>query len=178
MARPDKVAAVADIKEELKSSGAILLAEYRGLSVPQMQELRRSLGDGARFRVTKNTLTTIAAREVGMADALEHLLEGPSAVTFVKGDPVEAARTLRNFARSSPLELKGGIFEGRSVTAEDIGNIADLDSREVLLAKLAGAMKATTSHAAATFNAPLEKAVRLAEALRKKREREGGQEAP
>lgn len=175
MPTPEKVAAVAELKQDLESSNATLLTGYIGLSVAQLQELRRSLGDNAKFRVAKNTLTKIAVREAGLADALEEFVDGPSAIAFVRDDPVEAAKGLRNFARDNPaLVIRGGVFEGRRVSSEEIARIADLESREVLLGKAAGAMKASMSKAAALFNAPMSKAVRTADALRDKREREGG----
>jgi large subunit ribosomal protein L10 len=154
-----------------------MLTEYRGLTVAQLSELRRSLGDNARFAVVKNTLTKIAAREAGVAEELEQLLQGPSAIAFIRGDVVEAAKGLRDFAKANPdLVIKGGVVDGKSLTPEEITTLASLESREVLLAKLAGAMKASMGNAAAVFNALPVKAVQLAEALRVKRESEG--EAP
>ena len=170
MARPDKAAAVAELTEEFRSSNGAVLTEYRGLSVKQLQELRRSLGDTASYAVVKNTLTRIAARDAGV-DGLEDLLVGPSAIAFIKGDPVEAAKGLRDFARANqPLVIKGGVLDGKSVTPADIARFADLESREVLLAKMAGAMTASLSGAAALFAAPIAQAARLAEALRAKAE--------
>jgi large subunit ribosomal protein L10 len=175
MARADKAAAVAELKDEFESSNGAVLTEYRGLTVAQLSELRRSLGENARFAVVKNTLTKIAAREAGVAEELEQLLQGPSAIAFVKGDVVEAAKGLRDFAKANPnLVIKGGVVDGKSMTSEDITTLASLESREVLLAKLAGAMKATMGNAAAVFNALPVKAAQLAEALRVKREEEGG----
>ncbi|NHC44088.1 50S ribosomal protein L10 [Motilibacter aurantiacus] len=168
MARPDKAAAVAELTEHFRSSSAAVLTEYRGLTVAQLKELRRSLGDGATYAVVKNTLTKIAARDAGI-DGLDDLLAGPSAVAFVKGEPVEAAKGLRDFARANPLLIiKGGVLDGRPISAEDISKLADLESREVLLAKAAGAMNATMAKAAALFQAPLSQAARLADALRAK----------
>lgn len=171
MPTPEKVAAVDEIKHELETSSATVLTGYIGLSVAQLQELRRSLGTNTKFRVTKNTLTRIAVREVGLADELEEFIEGPSAIAFVRDDPVEAAKGLRDFAKSNPaLVIKGGVFDGRRMSPEEIGRMADLESREVLLGKAAGAMKASMAKAAALFNAPMTKAVRTADALRAKRE--------
>jgi large subunit ribosomal protein L10 len=168
MARPDKAAAVAELTEHFRTSSAAVLTEYRGLTVAQLKELRRSLGDGASYNVVKNTLTKIAARDAGV-DGLDDLLAGPSAVAFVKGEPVEAAKALRNFARTNPLlVIKGGVLDGRPISAEDISKLADLESREVLLAKAAGAMNATMAKAAALFQAPLSQTARLVEALRAK----------
>ncbi|MCO6004529.1 50S ribosomal protein L10 [Actinoallomurus purpureus] len=175
MARADKAAAVAELRTEFESSSGAVLTEYRGLTVAQISELRRSLGENARFAVVKNTLTKIAAREAGITEELEQLLQGPSAIAFVKGDVVEAAKGLRDFAKANPnLVIKGGVVDGKSMTSEDITTLASLESREVLLAKLAGAMKASMGNAAAVFNALPVKAAQLAEALRVKREEEGG----
>jgi large subunit ribosomal protein L10 len=169
MARPDKAAAVAELAEHFRGSSAAVLTEYRGLSVAQMKQLRRSLGEGATYAVVKNTLTKIAAREAGV-QGLDDLLNGPSAIAFVKGDPVDAAKGLRDFTRANPLlVIKGGILEGRPLTADDITKLADLESREVLLARAAGAMNASLAKAAALFQAPLAQAARLAEALRAER---------
>jgi large subunit ribosomal protein L10 len=168
MARPDKATAVAELAEQFRSSNAALLTEYRGLSVAQLQQLRRSLGENAQYAVVKNTLTKIAARQAGL-DQLEALLEGPSAIAFVSGDPVEAAKGLRDFSRTNPmLVIKGGVLEGRALSPDEIRRLADLESREVLLARLAGAMLASLSQAAALFQAPLSQAARVIEALRQK----------
>jgi len=178
MARPDKAAAVAELVDEFRSSDGAVLTEYRGLTVKQLQDLRRALGENASYAVVKNTLTKIAAEEAGV-DAFRDLLQGPSAIAFIKGDAVEAAKSLRDFAKAnSPLVIKGGVLDGKPLTPAEIAKIADLESREVLLAKLAGAMKASMGNAAAVFNALPVKAAQLAEALRVKRESEGGGEAP
>jgi large subunit ribosomal protein L10 len=166
MARPNKVAAVDDITEGFNSSTAALLTEYRGLTVGQLKELRRSLGADSTYAVVKNTLARIGAKNAGI-DGLDDLLTGPSAIAFVKGDPVEAAKSLRDFAKTNPLlVIKGAWMDGRRLSAAEVGKLADLESREVLLAKLAGAMNATMSKAAALFQAPLSKAARTIEALR------------
>jgi large subunit ribosomal protein L10 len=165
VARPDKAAAVAELAEEFRSSNGALLTEYRGLTVKQLQELRRALADHASYAVVKNTLTKIAAREAGF-EAFEELLSGPSAIAFVKGDPVEAAKGLRDFSRAnSPLVIKGGILDGKTLTVDEISRLADLESREVLLAKLAGAMSASLQTAVSMFQAPLAQVARLAGAL-------------
>jgi large subunit ribosomal protein L10 len=170
MARADKAAAVAELAEQFRSSNAALLTEYRGLSVAQLQQLRRALGDNAQYAVVKNTLSKIAAREAGLQQ-LESLLEGPSAIAFVSGDPVEAAKGLRDFSRTFPmLVIKGGVVEGRALSPDEIRQLADLESRDVLLAKLAGAMLASLSQAAALLQAPLSQAARVIEALRQKAE--------
>ncbi len=168
MARADKATAVAELADEFRSSTAAVLTEYRGLSVAQITDLRRALGASARYAVVKNTLTKIAAKEAGVPFG-DDLLAGPSAIAFVKGDPVEAAKGLRDFARTNPLlVIKAGYVEGRSLSADEMRRLADLDSREVLLAKLAGAMQASLSQAAALFQAPLAQAARIIEALRQK----------
>ena len=170
MARADKAADVAELAENFRTSTATVLTEYRGLTVAQLKTLRRSLGDNANYAVVKNTLTKIAAKEAGV-EGLDGLLAGPSAIAFIKGDPVEAAKGLRDFAKANPLlVIKGGYMDGKTLSAAEITKLADLESREVLLAKLAGAMKASLSQAAALFNAPLAQAARTIEALRVKAE--------
>ena len=168
MARPDKTAAVAELADEFRSSSAAVLTEYRGLTVAQLKELRRSLGEDVSYAVVKNTLTKIAASEAGVS-VFDDLLQGPSAIAFVKGDPVEAAKGLRDFSKAHPLlVIKGGLLDGKALSADEIRKLADLESREVLLAKLAGAMQASLSQAAALFQAPLSQAARVVEALRAK----------
>jgi large subunit ribosomal protein L10 len=166
MARNPKSTSVAEITEEFRSSNAAVLTEYRGLTVAQLKELRRSLGGNATYAVVKNTLTRIAARDAGV-EGLDGLLAGPSAIAFVKGDPVEAAKGIRDFAKAHPkLVIKGGYLDGRVLSAEDVTKLADLESREVLLAKLAGAMNASLQQAVSLFAAPLSQAARVIEALR------------
>jgi large subunit ribosomal protein L10 len=168
MARPEKAAAVAELADQLRDSSAAVLTEYRGLTAAQLKELRRSLGENASYAVVKNTLTRIAAREAGVS-AFDGLLEGPSAIAFVTGDPVEAAKGLRDFAKAHPLlVIKAGVLDGKPLSADEITKLADLESREVLLAKLAGAMKASLSGAVSLFAAPLSQAARTIEALRQK----------
>jgi large subunit ribosomal protein L10 len=168
LARPDKAAAVAELTDAFRDSSAAVLTEYRGLTVQQLKELRRSLAGNATYAVVKNTLTKIAAKEAGV-DALDSLLEGPSAIAFVTGDPVEVAKSLRDFGRSNPLlVVKGGVLEGKALTADEVRKLADLESREVLLAKLAGAMQASLSQAVYLLNAPLAQAARLLGALEAK----------
>ena len=153
MASPDKTAAVAEIVEDFRTANATVLTEYRGLSVGLMKQLRRSLGVKNKYSVVKNTLTKIAAKEAGV-DLDPALLVGPSEVAFIKGDPIDAAKALRDFAKENPLlVIKGGIFDGKAVTTAEIMQLANLESREVLLAKIAGAMKASMSKAARTFDA-------------------------
>ena len=153
MARPDKAAAVAEMTEDFKSANATYLTEYRGLTVTSLKELRRSLGADTKYSVVKNTLTKIAAKNAGV-DLSDDLLAGPSALAFIKGDPIDAARNLKNFQKENPLlVVKGGIYEGKFVTTAEIMQLADLESREVLLAKLAGAMKGSLAKAARIFDA-------------------------
>ncbi len=167
--RHDKAIAVAELAEQFRSSAATVLTEYRGLTVSQLKELRRALGQGATYSVAKNTLAKRAATDAGIS-GLDDLFTGPTALAFVSGDVVEAAKGLRDFAKAHPvLVIKGGVFEGQAVTAAEVSKLADLESREVLLAKLAGAMKANLSKAAALFQAPLAKTARLAAALESKR---------
>jgi large subunit ribosomal protein L10 len=173
MARADKATAVAELKSEFEGSAAAVLTEYRGLTVAQLKELRKSLGGNAKFAVAKNTLTKIAANEAGLT-GLDDLLTGPTAIAFVNGDVVEAAKGLRDFAKANPLlVIKGGVLDGKKLDATEITKLADLESREVLLAKLAGAMKAKQSAAAAVFAALPTNMAQLAEALRAKRDEAG-----
>jgi len=153
MARPDKEASVAELTEDFRTANATYLTEYRGLTVTSMKQLRRSLGADTKYAVVKNTLTKIAAKGAGV-EITDDLLTGPSALAFVKGDPIDAARHLKNFQKENPLlVIKGGIYEGRLVTTAEIMQLADLESREVLLAKLAGAMKGSLAKAARVFDA-------------------------
>ena len=153
MATPDKTAAVAEIVEDFRTANATVLTEYRGLSVGLMKQLRRSLGTKNKYSVVKNTLTKLAAKEAGV-DLDPALLAGPSAVAFIKGDPIDAAKALRDFSKENPLlVIKGGIFEGKAVTTAEIMQLANLESREVLLAKIAGAMKGSIAKAARVFDA-------------------------
>jgi len=173
MARADKAAAVAELKSEFEGSNAAVLTEYRGLTVAQLTQLRSALGENAKFAVAKNTLVKIAANQAGVT-ALDDLLLGPTAIAFVNGDVVEAAKGLRDFAKANPLlVIKGGFLDGKSLDAAEITKLADLESREVLLAKFAGALIAKQSHAAAVFAALPTNMAQLAEALRAKREEAG-----
>ncbi|WP_099022926.1 50S ribosomal protein L10 [Mycolicibacterium palauense] len=178
MAKDDKAAAVADIVERFNSSTATLVTEYRGLSVTNLAELRRSLGDSASYRVAKNTLVKRAAADAGI-EGLDELFVGPTAIAFVKGEPVEAAKALKKFAKDNKaLVIKGGYMDGLPLSVAQVEAIADLESREVLLAKLAGAMKANLSKAAGLFNAPASQVARLAAALQDKRAETEGAPAP
>jgi large subunit ribosomal protein L10 len=145
-----------------------VLTEYRGLTVTQLTQLRRSLGQGTTYAVVKNTLTRIAAKEAGV-EGLDDLLAGPSAIAFVTGDPVETAKGLKDFAKANPaLVIKGGFMDGKVLSAAEINRLADLESREVLLAKLAGAMNASLSQAVYLLAAPLSQAARIFGALQAK----------
>ena len=172
MARPEKTAAVAEIVESFNGSAGAVLTEYRGLTVKQLQELRRSLGENANYAVVKNTLAKIAATEVGI-EGFDDLLTGPTAIAFINGDVVEAAKGLRDFAKANPtLVIKGGVLDGKPLDAAEVGKLADLESREVLMGKLAGAMLASLSQAVYLLNAPLSQAARLAGALQAKAEQD------
>jgi large subunit ribosomal protein L10 len=172
MARPDKAAGVAEIVDSFTESAGAVLTEYRGLTVKQLQELRRALGENASYAVVKNTLTKIAAEQAGV-DGVDDLLVGPTAIAFINGDVVEAAKGLRDFAKANPsLVIKGGFLEGKTLDAAEIAKLADLESREVLLAKLAGGMLASLSQAVYLLNAPLAQAARLAGALQAKAEQD------
>ena len=168
MARPDKAAAVAEIVDSFNDSTGAVLTEYRGLTVKQLQDLRRVLGENAHYAVVKNTLTKIAAKQAGV-DGVDDLLNGPTAIAFISGDVVEAAKGLRDFAKANPaLVIKGGYVDGAPMAAAEIAKLADLESREVLLGKMAGAMLASLSQAVYLFNAPLAQVARLAGALESK----------
>ncbi len=153
MARPDKTAAVAELTEDFRTATATVLTEYRGLTVTSMKKLRRALGENTKYSVVKNTLTKIAAKDAGV-DLSADLLTGPSAIAFIKGDPIAAAKSMRDFAKENPLlVIKGGIYEGKSITPAELMELANLESREVLLAKLAGAMKGSFAKAARIIDA-------------------------
>ena len=153
MARPDKTAAVAELTEDFRTATATVLTEYRGLTVTSMKKLRRALGADTKYSVVKNTLTKIAAKDAGV-DLSADLLAGPSAIAFIKGDPIAAAKSMRDFAKENPLlVIKGGIYEGKSITPAELMELANLESREVLLAKLAGAMKGSFAKAARIIDA-------------------------
>lgn len=165
MARPDKAAAVAELKDKFSSADAVVLTDYRGLTVANLKDLRRSLGQDATYAVAKNTLTTIAAREAGI-EGLDEQLVGPTAIAFVNGDVASVAKGLRDFAKANPLLIiKGGVMDGRVLNADEVKKLADLESREVLLAKLAGAMQANLQRAVFMLAAPLSQAARALGAL-------------
>jgi large subunit ribosomal protein L10 len=179
MPNAEKVETVAEISERFSRSSAAVITEYRGLTVKQVTQLRRSLGRDTTYAVVKNTLTKRAASDAGVAID-EALLVGPTAIAFVSGDPVEAAKGLRDFAKANPLlVIKGGILDGRSLSADEVNRIADLESREVMLARIAGALKALPTRAAGLFQAPLSQMARLAKALEEKKSAEApAAEAP
>src|SRR5829696_306178 len=165
MAKPDKVAAVAELKDKFAGSAGAVLTEYRGLSVKALKELRTSLGESASYAVSKNTLTMIAAREAGI-DGLDEQLVGPTAIAFIDGDPVVVAKGLRDFARTNPqLVIKGGVVEGKLLGPDDVRKLADLESREVLLSRIAGGMQGVLAQAISLISAPLSQAARLFSAL-------------
>ena len=169
MARPDKVATVAEIADEFRGASASVVTEYRGLTVTQLTTLRRALGSDVSYRIAKNTLVKRAAQDAGV-DGLDALLVGPTAIAFVTGEPVDAAKALRDFAKDNKaLVIKGGFMDGNALSVDEVNRIADLESREVLLAKLAGAMKGNLSKAAGLFAAPASQVARLAQALADKR---------
>jgi large subunit ribosomal protein L10 len=173
VANQEKTAAVAEITGRFQDSSAAVLTEYRGLTMAQLTQLRRSLGTGTRYEIVKNTLTKRAAAEAGYP-LPDDLLTGPTAIAFISGDPVEAARGLRDFSRTNPLlVIKGGVLEGRPLSPDEIRRLADVEPREVLLARLAGAMQGSLAKAAGLFQAPLSQVARLAAALQEKKA-EGG----
>ena len=174
MAKADKATAVAEITEQFKSSTATMVTEYRGLSVANLSELRRSLSGTATYAVAKNTLVKRAAAEAGI-EGLDELFAGPTAIAFVTGEAVDAAKAIKKFAKDhKALIVKGGYMDGHVLTVDEVNRIADLESREVLLAKLAGAMKGNLAKAAGLFNAPASQMARLAAALQEKK---AGEEA-
>ena len=169
MAKADKATAVADIAEQFKASTATVVTEYRGLTVANLAELRRSLGASTTYTVAKNTLVKRAASEAGI-EGLDDLFAGPTAIAFITGEPVDAAKAIKKFAKEhKQLVIKGGYMDGAALSVAQVEKIADLESREVLLSKLAGALKAKQSQAAALFVAPASQVARLAAALQEKK---------
>ena len=165
MARPDKAAKVAEFAEAFSSSAATVLTDYRGLTVKDLQDLRRSLGENATYAVTKNTLAAIAAKEAGI-EGVEDTLVGPTAIAFISGDVSTVAKSLRDFAKANPaLVIKGGVMDGKFLDAQAVLKLADLESREVLLSKMAGALLANLSRAAYMLAAPLSQGARVLGAL-------------
>ncbi len=177
MAKADKATAVADIAEQFKASTATVVTEYRGLTVANLAELRRSLAGSATYTVAKNTLVKRAAAEAGI-EGLDELFAGPTAIAFVNGEPVDAAKAIKKFAKENKaLVIKGGYMDGRALTLSEVERIADLESREVLLARVAGALKAKQAQAAALFAAPASQVARLAAALQEKKASENSESA-
>jgi large subunit ribosomal protein L10 len=169
MANAEKAAAVAELTDRFRDSSAAVLTEYRGLTVAQLSQLRGTLAGNATFSVVKNTLTKIAVDEVGLAEQLNGMLAGPSAIAFVDGDVAQAAKGLRDFAKDNPLlVIKAGVIDGKVLSPAEVIKLADIEPREVLLAKLAGGMKASLANAASVFNALPTQMAQLAEALRAK----------
>src|ERR1700758_4447383 len=169
MAKADKATAVADIAEQFTGSTATLITEYRGLTVANLAELRRSLAGSATYAVAKNTLIKLAASQAGI-EGLDELFAGPTAIAFVTGEPVDAAKAIKKFAKDNKaLVIKGGYMDGHPLTVAEVERIADLESRDVLLAKLAGAMKGNLAKAAGLFSAPASQVARLAAALQDKK---------
>ncbi len=174
MAKPTKVATVAEIADQFRNSSAAVVTEYRGLTMSQLTALRKSLGGDTAYTVAKNTLVKRAAADAGV-EGLDDLFTGPTAVAFINGEPVDAAKVLRDFAKANPLlVIKGGLFDGKALDATEVSKLADLESRDVLLAKMAGAMLATLTKAAIVLNALPSQMVRLAAALVEKRTEEEG----
>ena len=170
MATPDKVTAVKELADSFRNSDAIIVTEYRGLTVAQLKTLRGNLRGNATYVVAKNTLTALAAKDAGV-DGIDSLLVGPTAIAFVTGDPVESAKALRDFSKTNDkLVIKGGVLEGKVLSSEEVLTLANLESREVLLAKAAGVFKASLFGAAYLFQAPLSQAVRTVDALRQKQD--------
>ena len=179
MPNATKIERVAELKEQIEGANALLLTEYRGLTVEEITELRRSLRDvDASLAVIKNTLMTRAANDAGIAE-LDELLSGPSAVAFVNGDVVAVAKKLKDASKQFPaLVIKGGYMDGAPLDAAGASSLADLESREVMLSKIAGMLKSEMSRAAAMFIATQSKFLSLLEAYKEKLPAEAAAEAP
>ena len=170
MANAKNVAELAALKEKFETSSSVFLTEYRGLTVEQMAQLRGELGFDVTYHVAKNTLLKIAAKEQGIEGLDEHLT-GPTAVAFIKGEAVDAAKVMKKFADDNKAFLvKGGYMDGNALSADQVKAIAELDNRETTLAKLAGAMKGNLAKAAGLFNAPASQVARLGAALAEKKD--------
>jgi len=179
MPNATKIERVAELKEQIESANALLLTEYRGLTVEEITELRRSLRDvDASLSVIKNTLMQRAANDAGIAE-LDELLVGPSAIAFVNGDVVAVAKKLKDASKQFPaLVIKGGYMDGAPLDAAGASSLADLESREVMLSKIAGMLKSEMSRAAATFIATQSKFLSLLEAYKEKLPAEPAAETP
>jgi len=172
MATAQKSAVIAEMTENFRKSTATVMTEYRGLTVTQLKELRRALGPTTTYSVVKNTLSRLAAKAAGV-EGLDEMLKGPSAIAFIEGDAVESAKGLKNFAKDNPaLVIKGAYMDGKVLSPKEILRLADLESREVLLAKLAGAMNASLSQAVYLLAAPLAKTARALGALQSQKSQE------
>ena len=172
MASAEKSAVIAEMTENFRKSTATVMTEYRGLTVTQLKELRRALGPTTTYSVVKNTLSRLAAKAAGV-EGLDDMLKGPSAIAFSEGDTVESAKGLKNFAKENPaLVIKGAYMDGKVLSPKEILRLADLESREVLLAKLAGAMNASLSQAVYLLAAPLAKTARALGALQSQKSQE------
>ncbi|MBZ8177671.1 50S ribosomal protein L10 [Corynebacterium poyangense] len=170
MANPKNEAALAELKNRFSEADSILLTEYRGLSVAQTTELRTALGADVQYSVAKNTLIKLAAKDANI-EGIDDLLTGPTAVAFVKGEAVDAAKAMKKFSdENKAFIVKGGYMDGSALSADEVKALADLDNRETTLAKLAGAMKGSLAKAAGLFNAPASQVARLAAALEEKKQ--------
>src|SRR5690625_4145300 len=170
MANPKNTAELAELKEKIAASSSIVITEYRGLTVAQLQELRTNLGFDVDYSVSKNTIFKFATDEAGI-EGLDEKPTGLSAFDFIKGEAVDAAKVMKKFADDNDaLVVKGGYMDGSALTADQVKAIADLDNRETTLAKLAGAMKGNLAKAAGLFNAPASQVARLSAALQEKKE--------
>lgn len=169
MANAKNTAAVAELKGRFEAANSVVLTEYRGLSVAQITELRRALGADVQYSVAKNTMIKLAAKEAGIEGLDEHLT-GPTAVAFINGEAVDAAKALKKFgADNKAFVVKGGYMDGNALSPAQVDAIAELDNRETTLAKLAGAMKGNLAKAAGLFNAPASQIARLGAALQEKK---------
>ena len=170
MANAKNTAAVAELKKRFEETNAIVLTECRGLTVAQTTERRRKLGADVQYSVAKNTMIKLAAREAGV-EGLDDLLSGPTAVAFIKGEAVDAAKALKEFGKDNKaFVVKGGYMDGNALSAAQVDAIAELDNRETTLAKLAGAMQGNLAKAAGLFNAPASQIARLGAALQEKKD--------
>ncbi|OWN66605.1 50S ribosomal protein L10 [Corynebacterium diphtheriae] len=170
MANAKNTESLAELKNRFADIDSVFVTEYRGLTVAQITELRRALGSDVQYSVAKNTLIKLAAKEAGI-EGLDDILTGPTAVAFIKGEAVDAAKAMKKFAsENKAFVIKGGYMDGNALSAAQVDAIAELDNRETTLAKLAGAMKGNLAKAAGLFNAPASQVARLGAALQEKKE--------
>lgn len=170
MANPKNTESLAELKNRFADIDSVFVTEYRGLTVAQITELRRALGSDVQYSVAKNTLIKLAAKEAGI-EGLDDILTGPTAVAFIKGEAVDAAKAMKKFAsENKAFVIKGGYMDGNALSAAQVDAIAELDNRETTLTKLAGAMKGNLAKAAGLFNAPASQVARLGAALQEKKE--------